>query len=63
MPRTAAPAAARSSAKAAPEPAAKLKGGAKAEPAQKVAELPADEDFADLEADAEVSTAADEAKA
>ena len=66
--KTAPKPAARATAKApapAPAPAAaKGKKAAKAaEPAKKLAELPADEDFADLEADAEVSAAEAESKA
>ena len=57
--------AARTTATAPASAPAKGKRGAKAvaEPAKKLPDMPADEDFADLEADAEVSTAADEAKA
>ncbi len=50
----------RATAKAVAVPAAKGKRGAKAvEAAKKMPEMPADEDFADLEADAEVSVAAE----
>ena len=55
--------AARATAKApaAPPAAAKGKRGAKAaaEPAKKLPDMPADEDFADLEADAEATSAVD----
>jgi RNA polymerase primary sigma factor len=56
---------ARGSAKASvpPPPPAKGKRGGKAEPAKPLEELPGDEDFADLEADAELSAASDDAKA
>ena len=58
---------ARASAKAppAPPPAPKGKRGGKepAAPAKKLEDMPADEDFADLEADAEVSAAAEAEKA
>nr|MCU0920397.1 RNA polymerase sigma factor region1.1 domain-containing protein [Burkholderiaceae bacterium] len=59
--KTAAQSPSRASAKAPAAPAAKAKRGGKAaaEPAKKLPDMPADEDFADLEADAEVTTAAD----
>jgi len=59
--KTAAQSPSRASAKAPPAPAAKAKRGGKAaaEPAKKLPDMPADEDFADLEADAEVTAAAD----
>ncbi len=59
--KTAAQPPSRATAKAPAAPAAKGKRGGKAaaEPAKKLPDMPADEDFADLEADAEVTTSAD----
>ncbi len=63
--KTPAQAPSRATAKATPAPAAvpaakgKRGGKAAAEPAKKLPDMPADEDFADLEADAEVTSAAD----
>ena len=59
--KTAAQSPSRATAKAPAAPVAKGKRGGKAaaEPAKKLPDMPADEDFADLEADAEVTAAAD----